>query len=191
MEEEFIAKTISIVREFHGKSKIKRVIIRWLKQFNLASSHSPEEILNEAYSRGIRKIRDGYFIKTIPAWYKSTCLNIIREISRKERKNIEIQKNLSRESPLKDNSSSIEGDEINIKKDIDKLAKAMGSLNPTECRIIQLYRLSELSWKEVTIELIKEGMIEEDKVNKKLIDKIRKQGQRIFKKLKDNYKNFK
>lgn len=57
-----------------------------LMQFNLARQFEAHEILNEAYVRGREFIRSGGIIRNPYSWLKSTSLNIIREISRKLRR---------------------------------------------------------------------------------------------------------
>ena len=86
-EDALDAAVIEILRKDnpHTYSTIS-FIQKSLMQFNLACQFEAHEILNEAYVRGREFIRSGGIIRNAYSWLKSTSLNIIREISRKQRR---------------------------------------------------------------------------------------------------------
>lgn len=84
-ENTFDAAVIEVLRKDnrHAYSTIW-FIHRSLMQFNLAIQYYAYEIFNEAYLRGRELIRSGGNIRKPYSWLKSTSLNIIREISRRQ-----------------------------------------------------------------------------------------------------------
>jgi DNA-directed RNA polymerase specialized sigma24 family protein len=133
-------------------------IHRSLMQFNLTTKFEAHDILNEAYVRGREFIRSGGIIRHPHAWLKSTSLNIIREISRKQKKEQLIDPELVELIP----SLKVIEDSIITHDDIDKNWKALLSslkaLNSTDPKGARLLRLQArgLSWKEIHEQLVKE-----------------------------------
>jgi DNA-directed RNA polymerase specialized sigma24 family protein len=158
-EEALDAAVIEIVGKNnpHAYSTIS-FIHRSLMQFNLASQFEPHEILNDAYVRGKNFIRSGGIIRNPHSWLKSTSLNIIRENSRKQKREQLIDPELVELIP----SLRVIEDSVVSQEDIDKKWKALLSslkilsrTDPEGARLLRL-RAKGLSWKEIQQQLVKE-----------------------------------
>jgi DNA-directed RNA polymerase specialized sigma24 family protein len=68
------------------------IIVR-LKQFNI-HENEPKDILNESAKRVKSQIDSGKTIENMPAYIRATAFNIIREYSRKQRQNYQVQRKL-------------------------------------------------------------------------------------------------
>ncbi len=127
-------------------------------QFHLATQFEAHDILNDAYVRGKEFVRSGGIIRNPHSWLKSTSLNIIREISRKQKKEQLIDPELAELIP----SLRVIEDSALTQEDIDKNWKALLSslkaLSRTDSEGARLLRLKAkgLSWKEIQQQLVKE-----------------------------------
>lgn len=134
-------------------------IQRSLMQFHLATQYEPHEIFNDAYLRGIQFIRSGGIIRSPHSWLKSTSLNIIREISRRQKREPLIDPELVELIP---SLKSIE-DSIVWQDDFDRkwraLMNSLEVLSRTDPEGARLLRLQSkgLSWKEIHEYLVKEN----------------------------------
>lgn len=127
-------------------------------QFHLASQFEPHEILNDAYVRGREFIQSGGIIRSPHSWLKSTSLNIIREISRKQKREPLIDPEIA-ELIL---SLRTTEDSVVRLKNIDNTWKtlmnsleALGGTDPEGVRLLRL-KTQGLSWKEIHQQLLKE-----------------------------------
>jgi DNA-directed RNA polymerase specialized sigma24 family protein len=133
-------------------------IQRNLIQFHLAAQFECHDIFNEAYVRGIKLIRSGGIIRNPHAWLKSTCFNIIREISRKQKKEPVLDPELVELiSTLRSTEDSVISDEEIEKNWQAQLSsfKALGSTDPKAARLLCL-QAQGLSWKEIRSRLVRE-----------------------------------
>lgn len=144
----------------HAYSTIS-FIQRSLMQFNLATQFEAHEILNDAYLRGRDFIRSGGIIRSPHSWLKSTSFNIIREISRKQKREPSIDPELVELIPC---LRSI-GESVVCKEKIDNnwnmlmnAFKVLGQTEPVGARLLRL-RTQGLSWKEIHQQLVKEDGI--------------------------------
>ena len=134
-------------------------IQRSLMQFNLDSQFEAHEILNEAYVRGRDFIESGGIIRSPHSWLKSTFLNIIREKSRKQKREPLIAPEVIELIP---SFIAIE-DSVVSHEEIDKNWKALLSsldvLGCTDPEGVKLLRLKAegLSWKEIQQKLVQEN----------------------------------
>jgi DNA-directed RNA polymerase specialized sigma24 family protein len=142
----------------HAYSTIS-FIHRSLMQFNLASQFEAHEIFNEAYVRGREFIQTGGIIRNHHSWLKSTCFNIIREKSRKQRREPLIDPELVELIPclraIEDSVVSQEDIHNNWKALLSSL-DALGRTDPETARLMRL-RAKGLSWKEIQQQLVQEN----------------------------------
>ena len=59
-------------------------ITRQLRQFKLGRTYDAQEIITEAYTRGITLIDGGKSINNPLGWLRVTCINVIRELQREQ-----------------------------------------------------------------------------------------------------------
>lgn len=135
----------------HAYSSIAAVD-RHLRQFHLSSQVEAYEIYHEAYLRGRKFIEGGGNIYNPIAWLKGTAFKIVREKSRKQRK----------ECPSDPQSSvfdNLVSSDNHIERRLDALWEAMAKLrrdNPEMEKLIAWKLLDCLSWKEIRLRLIQE-----------------------------------
>lgn len=134
-------------------------IHRSLIQFHLGSQFEAHEILNEAYVRGREFIETGGIIRNPHSWLKSTCFNIIREKSRKQKREPLIDPELVELIPC----FRAIGDSVVSQDDIHNNWKALlssldvlGRTEPETARLLRL-RAQGLSWKEIQQQLVQEN----------------------------------
>ena len=160
-----------------------------LKQFHLESRIEVEDIIIEAYIRGVRAIQNGKTINNPLSFLKGTCLNIIREKSRKLKKEIFIEPE-SINSTLKAISNDFVRREA-IKDDLEILDKALKILqeeNSIKYKLLELKILQEMSWKEVRECLTtEEGCNISDSALRQRLTQVKKRLRRIFHKLHEQF----
>ncbi|NER93612.1 MAG: sigma-70 family RNA polymerase sigma factor [Symploca sp. SIO1B1] len=141
----------------HAYSTIS-FIHRCLRQFHLATQFEPHEILNDAYLRGKEFTQSGRIIRNPHSWLKSTSLNIIRELSRKQKREPSIDPELVDLIPsLRPIAENVVSPEIidNQWQALMNSLKILGETEPEGARLLRL-RAKGLSWKEVYEQLVKE-----------------------------------
>jgi hypothetical protein len=133
-------------------------IQRCLMQFNLTTQYEPHEILNDAYVRGRAFLHSGGIIKNIHSWLKSTSLNIIRENSRRQKREPLIDPEVAELIPCLRTLR----DSVISQEDIDnKWNTLMNSLivlshtDPEGTRLLRL-KAQGMTWKEIHQQLVKE-----------------------------------
>lgn len=117
-----------------------------LAQFRLTGRHDPSEILNMAYERGIKFTGKGVSIQNPLGWLRRTIFNIVRELSRKDRKADSLDEEgclepVSKEPLLLDSLVRVEA--------IELLHVALEQLNDVDRELLELRYLQGLSWLEV------------------------------------------
>lgn len=135
----------SLVSQF---TKVKRD----LKKFNLSGKYSEVYVLNEAYIRGIRLIRKGEKIHNPLAWIRTTCVNIIRELSREEKKNLDLT------IDVPDVRSADAEFESDFSQKFMLMKRAFEQLTPVDQEILTLKVVNGLAWKKVAEELSQKGV---------------------------------
>lgn len=121
-----------------------------IRQFRLGTRIEAEDVLIEAYMRGVKKIRSGETIYNPLSWLKGTCFNIIREESRKLKRELSVDPE-SICTTLRAISDDLSLREA-IEDDLKILNKALEMLQretPNRYKLLQLKILEEMSWKEV------------------------------------------
>jgi RNA polymerase sigma factor (sigma-70 family) len=146
------------VEENISYAKLKNFIKRNLQQFNL---HNIEvnEVVHITYLRGVKLIEDGEEIKNPIAWIRVTSFNVIRELSRKQKKHQPVDSNsieyqmdlqqLSYDFTLEDADDA----------DIKLLKLALQKLEPKDRQLLVLWKVEDLSWKEVVKRLASCGEV--------------------------------
>jgi len=156
-------------------------IRRTLRQFNVYS-YTEGDILNEVYCRAHKFLKEaGVSIRYPLAWSKRTIYHIIREHSRRERR-------FSPESAASESKEAMEaarGDEF--ASDFELLKHAMQVLAPDEEELLVLRVWEEYSWQEIYEILLQMGKVSADGHPKQVQSKLRKQKERILKKLRKQY----
>ncbi len=124
-----------------------------LKQFNLAKTYNPEEILTIAYERTIKSIEEGKQIKSesIIPWFKSVIFNIVRELRRERDKENVNRKDIPDEE-IADLNKPLENfswDENPYRVKYEKLIDYLKTLPPLEQELFKLRAEQALPWKEI------------------------------------------
>lgn len=133
-------------------------IQRCLIQFNLTTQYEAHEILNDAYVRGRAFLHSGGIIRNIHSWLKSTALNIIRENSRRQKREPLIDPEIAELLPcLRSIEDSILSQE-EIEHKWNTLMNSLTALSYTDPEGTRLLHLKAqgLSWKEIHQQLVKE-----------------------------------
>ncbi|MBD3886259.1 sigma-70 family RNA polymerase sigma factor [Phormidium tenue FACHB-886] len=119
-------------------------VARTLRQFRLSGTYEVKEIISEAYNIGIHKIESGTLIEKPVAWMRVTCLNVIREFNRKQKK---------ADNPKLDGEGLTPADEVLSKlilhEDIKALRLALQKLSPDEQTLLHARFILNHSWQEI------------------------------------------
>jgi len=168
---------------YHILPFIKRV----LKQFQLYSYYEERDIFLEAYARAVKKIEAGGVIDKIPAWFKTTSYNIIRELNKDKNRQQSLITRLA-------NSGQIIGDNVYqipehiIDSNVKLLTKSLKELNSKDRIVLKLRIIYNLSWKEIGDYLVERG--QEVDNNPKLEQRLRQRGNRAMKRLRRIYHSY-
>ncbi|WP_088888844.1 sigma-70 family RNA polymerase sigma factor [Leptolyngbya ohadii] len=133
-------------RSFHAN------VARLLRQFRLYTTYEVREIIAEAYIRGIKRIESGKLIDNPRAWLRSTCLNVIRDLRRKQDKE---------EKPKIDpttlwGSGETSLSQLIVREDLRALALAFQKLTPKEQQLLYAKYCEGLTWERIT-EIVSES----------------------------------
>lgn len=116
-----------------------------LRQFRLSGTYEVREIVTEAYLRGIKQIDSGTFIEIPLAWLRGTCLNIIRDLRRKQDR---------AERPRIDQTPWEPGDvvfsKLMLKEDLRSIEIAAENLTPEEKQLLYNRICKGLSWQQIS-----------------------------------------
>ncbi|NEO15504.1 MULTISPECIES: sigma-70 family RNA polymerase sigma factor [unclassified Moorena] len=126
-----------------------------LHQFNLPH-YQMYDVIHETYLRGIKLLDSGQEIENPRAWIRATSFNVIREMSRKQKKEQSWDSNLIERqlAPEASNSlSSANSDDENLKL----LELALQKLEPQDSQLIVLRHIEGLSWQQVVSHLASKG----------------------------------
>jgi DNA-directed RNA polymerase specialized sigma24 family protein len=138
MFREFNADFLRLSRLPDVRSRTKGFINRYSKW--LGNQIEVDDVLSEVYIRGLKTIKSGKPIHDLPAWVRTTSLNVVRELYRKAEKQHKLEKKVKQESPL-GMDGSFEFSEFNESCDCDNLMikeylVRLQSLSPTEQKIL-------------------------------------------------------
>lgn len=114
--------------------------------FRLRQHYEPGDIFLDTYARAVMAIERGEAIRNIPAWFKSTAFNIIREYARKAGKlkteSLEYQQIPNAPEPCI-------ADEI-LEERLAWLLTALGQLKTTDQEILHL-RMQGMTYEEIAL----------------------------------------
>ena len=171
---------------YYGHNLLSYINIK-LILFNLNSTYSSYDILSETYIRGVKLIASGQTIaKPIP-WFRVTSLNVIREISRNQKRQQLAEYTQAVEDNLNElvvTSAEVESNllsEEKVETGLDSVLKSFQDLEPGDQRILELRLIEGLTWKQVGKCLVAAG----EKAQS--IATLRKRGQRALERLRKIY----
>lgn len=145
-------------QEKSGFPPILGTINKHLKQYNLQNRFSPYDVFHEAYDRAFKKLEKGEEIPNIPAWFRKTCFNIVREWSRKTIRADGV--NCSYPKDDQDSEKEQENGIYNPNRmtNLDLLAmrEIYAKLSELDRKVLYL-SVSGLTWEEVADRLIESG----------------------------------
>ncbi|MEO8894119.1 MAG: hypothetical protein ABI417_21755 [Coleofasciculaceae cyanobacterium] len=153
----------AVVIEVLGKDNFQAYSIilfiqRCLIQFNLTTQYETHEIFNDAYLRGREFMQSGGIIRNPHSWLKSTSLNIIREASRRQKREPLIDPEIVELMPCFrtiEDSIVCEEDINNKWKSLINSLVALSHTDPEGARLLCL-KAKGLSWKQIHQQLIRE-----------------------------------
>ncbi|HEY9906548.1 MAG TPA: hypothetical protein V6D18_02925 [Thermosynechococcaceae cyanobacterium] len=152
-------------------------IRRLLRQFNLQTAHTENEVIHEACLRGIKLTASGEAILCPEAWIRKTALNIVREWSRQARRQTSIADKLKKDKST--NQESLVGVEV-IEANFRAVQVALQELSEVDLAILQ-FSIEGYSWKRIRERLILMGEPEQTEAA------LRKRKQRILERLRKLY----
>lgn len=121
-------------------------ISRVLYQFHLMGQHDPEEVFHIAYNRGIQFTDSGTRIHNPLGWMRRTIFNIVRELSRQDKRVDSLDKEDVSE-PSADEAPVV--DTLIREEEVSLLYSALEQLNAVDRELLELRFLRGLSWLEV------------------------------------------
>lgn len=127
-----------------------------LKQFSLQGKYDPAFIFNEAYMRARKTLDEGKEITNYPAWIRATSFNIVRELSKVEKKNREHSNSLEVDSVPARKTNGWTNSELEAPEQ-QRMRRAFATLSPLEQAILQLKVVQGLRWADVQSALVTSG----------------------------------
>ncbi|NET85886.1 MAG: sigma-70 family RNA polymerase sigma factor [Moorea sp. SIO1F2] len=128
-----------------------------LRQFNLPHDQM-YDVIHETYLRGIKLLESGEEIKNPRAWIRETSFNVIREMSRKQKKEPSWDSNLIEHQKALEASNSLNSANYDD-KDLRLLELALKKLEPKDNKLIVLRHIEGLSWQQVVNHLASNGEV--------------------------------
>ncbi len=157
-------------------------IQRYLQQFHI-TEREVSDIFNEAYIRGVKLIESGEIIRNASAWMRTTCFNVIREISRKQRRSQPVEQSFLEYKIAQAQFKICSSLEEVITSDLEIVQIALEQLNLKDKVLLHLRIVEGLSWQEVGKRLsLEEGKLQSE-------DTVRKRGQRALERLRKIWKS--
>jgi RNA polymerase sigma factor (sigma-70 family) len=177
--QEFDAKFAALLNSSSSSGSAFPTITHYLKIYKLDGFYSSSDILAEAYIRGVKTVESGVSFQNVPAWVRRTCINIIRELSRRHKRY-----QLITDSQLANIASTstssyelLDSWDENIRNDV---RNSFMQIDPQDQEILHLRLILDLSWQEVCEYLQKKGEITS-------VPSVRKRGQRALMRLRKAY----
>jgi DNA-directed RNA polymerase specialized sigma24 family protein len=152
---------------------------RTLCQLRLNHSYDPVDVVLETHKRTLEKIASGEKINNLPGWFRKVAFFILQELYRKEKDKIRIIKKLENIIEVVSYPKDLVNEDFS-QQQVEMLIQGWNSLNEIERRILILKEVEELSWKDIAIQLVYEKHENDDD---KLVDRVRKKGNRALHKL--------
>ncbi|NEN95299.1 MAG: sigma-70 family RNA polymerase sigma factor [Moorea sp. SIO3I7] len=126
-----------------------------IRQFNFPD-YQIYEVINETYLRGIKLIESGQEIENPGAWIRVTSFNVIREMSREQKKEQLWDSNLIEDQLGLEDSHSLSSSNSED-EDLRLLELALKKLDPKDSKLIVLREIEGLSWRQVVNHLASKG----------------------------------
>jgi DNA-directed RNA polymerase specialized sigma24 family protein len=144
-------KLFKFIERVHSKStdldhQILKRMNRHLHQYGLHTIYTPKDVFNEAVIRAITKFKSGE-IENLPAWFNLTGLNIVKEWSRTEKKQLNIRSSYELKTEPYLPALNVE---------VFDLYDALERLDPNERELLTA-RASGKSWQDIAQESIDRG----------------------------------
>lgn len=130
---------------FDARNQVHLFISRILHQFQLSGIYEVQDVLVDVYVRGIDLISRGQTIDRPPSWIRATALNIVRELSRKERR-WDTNEELLEQTPSKEPGFL---SELTARDDWRAVEAALRKLDPEDQTILRLRFIDNCSWQEI------------------------------------------
>jgi hypothetical protein len=166
-------------------------LLPWIKQrirqFGLTGSLCEFEVLIEAYTIAIKKTKEGYVINNLPAWFKGTTFNIVRNIKREIKRQDSIKSNfeyVQREIESVSLYSSIENHSIDDNS--QSIMNVFATLCEADRYLLNLRIVKGLNWSDIAEKMIQEGK-ENPSNMEKLLTRLRQRHSRALAKLRKNH----
>jgi DNA-directed RNA polymerase specialized sigma24 family protein len=149
-------------------------INRWLRQFQLQNNRDAYEVFSETYKRAAEVLDAGRTIDNIPAWFRTTAFNVVREWSRSSRREA------CEPHDVIEKTRNASVDFIAAPLAVLDMLKIFNELDPVDQKILKL-NASGLSWQEVADQL------NHDEANRFTADSVAQRACRSRKKLREFY----
>jgi DNA-directed RNA polymerase specialized sigma24 family protein len=157
-----------------------------VKQFGLTGYLCEFEVLIEAYTIAIKKTKEGHVINNLPAWFKGTALNIVRNIKREIRRQDSIKSNFQYDREEVENASYRSIDDNSMDDNVQSLIKAFSMLCEADRDILILRIVKGLTWSDIAEKMIQEGK-ENSTSMEKLLVRLRQRHSRALSKLRKRH----
>jgi RNA polymerase sigma factor (sigma-70 family) len=149
----FITRYLSITDPSSYCGRICGAVIfsfirRTLQNYKLDTKYNEKEILNEVFIRALKALESGKTITNLQAWVRGTSLNIIRELSRRERNAISTENwdDFADVGQLNNNPLSL----MEIEEELKTVHQAFKDLQTVDQAILILKVIQGLSWEQVS-----------------------------------------
>jgi RNA polymerase sigma factor (sigma-70 family) len=128
---------------------------RTLGNYNLSTRYTENDILHEVFLRASKALEQGKTITNLQAWIRGTSLNVIRELSRKERNSCPIQSWQDFPDLTQIDRSPLHMMEVD--QELKSIHHAFQTLKPIDRAILVLKVIKGYSWEQVSQILQDEG----------------------------------
>jgi DNA-directed RNA polymerase specialized sigma24 family protein len=146
-------------------------IRRTLINYRLIAIYCERDILNETFIRGSNTIRQGKKIVNLQPWIRGTCLNVIREISRREQQT----ESYEDYEPADPSPSTL--DLMAFDEELTILQQKLQNIHPIDQIILDLKVVKGYSWDKVS------QMLETEGFGSFTVGSLRKRKERAMKRL--------
>ena len=164
-----------LTRGDSNSQRLWMAVQKMLYRFHLQHSYSVSVIFSEVYARGIKFVESGGVIEVPGGWIRNTSYNVVREMSRAQKKNaVFLEDRLCPEE-----NSETEDEALDLQHHL--VMQAFDLLSPAERKLLTLRILEGLPW-----QLIHSMFNESADTNIKEAT-LRKRKERAIKNLKKHY----
>lgn len=159
-------------------------IRRSLKQFHLDDRFDVYDILNETYLRAVKLMTTGTEIRSPLAWVRKTAFNVIREISREQKRYLLIDPDQVESELVVEAIWEYLIPEDSLDANCETVMSALQALGLRDRELLNLRFVEGLTWREIGERLAVNGEpLQNDAA-------LRQQGHRALKRLRDRYHSY-